>query len=268
MSPLGRPKRSPIKGHVSRQAGQGLKEYLDNYSTDEILKAILPLTFMLFWGSIELLHRYTPGKPTPLWVIGLLIAATLLHCVVRLKRCRDKMRKLCQGIDGEKYVSQIIERDLLSDGYRVVHDIPFETRGRKFNIDHLVIGPNGVFCIETKTWSKPFRGETVATYDGSKILLNGVKSCGNAIDQARALAKMAEERIGKLAGISVKVNPFVVCVGWYIRKHCTTNPDVCVVNEEALAAFIKAHAGTLDATVVDRIWQQLKDAQDTPHLTM
>ncbi len=252
-------RRSPIKGPIARQPGQGLNEYLVSFSNEEILRAVLPVGFVIWWFSIELIHRYTQ-RSTPLWLLGLLFVATLLFSIMRIRRCWNTMRKIQRGIDGERYVAQIIERDLIPSGYRALHDLPFEKDGRKFNIDHLLIGPNGVFCIETKTWSKPFRGETIATYDGSEILLNGVSRCGNAVGQARALAKFAEEQIKKLTGISVKVHSFVVCVGWFVRRTCAEPPDVLVVNEEALSAFVKACRGTLDNADLDQIWNRLKDA--------
>ena len=171
-----------------------------------------------------------------------------------------RAKTLRQGRDGERYVAQIIERDLIPEGYRVIHDLFIEKGGRKFNIDHLLIGKNGVFCLETKTWSKPFRGETVATYDGSKILLNGVERCGNAVGQARALAKEAEERIRDLTGISVKVTPFIVCVGWFVRKTIAGTPEVLVVNEEGLSAFVQNCSGSLSPTDADRISQRLMEA--------
>ncbi len=251
--------RSPIKGVVSRQAGQGLKEYLDSFLDEESLKALLPLGFAFFWLLLELLHRYRAGQ-TSLRVVGLFLAFAIVNFIVRLGRIRRKSRQLRQGLDGERYVAQIIERDLLPAGYRVLHDLPIERGRRKFNIDHLLIGPNGVFCVETKTWSKPFRGETVATYDGSRILLNGIERYGNAIRQARALAKIAEEQILKEVGTSVKVTPFVVCVGWYVRKLYAGTPDVLVVNEEALAAFVEKCPGSLAPADADRIWQRMKEA--------
>jgi len=37
---------------------------------------------------------------------------------------------------------------LMADGYRVYHDVPAEEKGAKVNIDHVVVGPTGLFAIE------------------------------------------------------------------------------------------------------------------------
>lgn len=243
--------RSPIKNPVKRQAGQSLSEHIDEFVGDQALLCVLPIGLAVFWLFIA----YLP--PTPHWLPWLFLALAIVNLVVRFPRSRREAKRKRQGFDGERYVAQIIEKDLVPEGYRVIHDLPIEKGERKFNIDHLLIGRNGVFCLETKTWSKPFRGQTIATYDGSKILLNGKDCCCDAVSQARALAKEAQEQIHKLVGVSVKVTPFVVCVGWFVERTSAGRPDVLVVNENGLGPFIKNCPGSLDPTDVERIYQRL-----------
>src|SRR5436190_1851904 len=58
-------------------------------------------------------------------------------------------------------------------GYVVFHDLPAERGKRKWNVDHVVVGPGGVFVLETK--ARPRRKakwdqeENVVIYDG-KVL--------------------------------------------------------------------------------------------------
>jgi hypothetical protein len=51
-----------------------------------------------------------------------------------------------QGADGEEIVGEILE-SLVADGWQVIHDVSF---GRG-NIDHIVVGPGGLFTVETKS---------------------------------------------------------------------------------------------------------------------
>lgn len=51
-----------------------------------------------------------------------------------------------QGAEGEEVVGRILE-ELAGDGWCVIHDVSF---GRG-NIDHVVIGPGGIFTVETKS---------------------------------------------------------------------------------------------------------------------
>ena len=249
-------KRSPIKGTVNRQAGQSIREQLDEYLDDNVLKAVLPLGFMLFWLFIEMIDRFSKQR-TSIWLIVILAVLAGINFAFRIVKIRRKARLMRQGQLGEQYVAQIIERDLLPKGYRVFHDIVLEKKERRFNIDHLLIGKNGVFCIETKTWSKPMRGETIAVFDGEKITLNGKVRHDDAVGQVRALANEASLFIKRQTGLAVNVVPVIVVVGWFVRKGWTGIPKALVVNEEALAPFVENVQGVLANDNIERIVQQM-----------
>jgi len=51
-----------------------------------------------------------------------------------------------QGAEGEEIVGGILE-GLLAGGWQVIHDVSF---GRG-NIDHIVVGPGGIYTVETKS---------------------------------------------------------------------------------------------------------------------
>src|SRR3954447_2034241 len=51
-----------------------------------------------------------------------------------------------QGAEGEEVVGRILE-GLGAEGWHVIHDVSF---GRG-NIDHIVVGPGGIYTIETKS---------------------------------------------------------------------------------------------------------------------
>lgn len=248
--------RTPIKGDINRQAGQSARDWLNDFVSDQALLAVLPLGIMLFWLWIELINRYS-RKPISLWLIGFLLILSAINFVWRFHRLRRHAKLMRQGLDGELYVAQIIERDLIPQGYRAFHDVVFDKGERKFNIDHLIVGPKGVFCIETKNWSKPMKGETVATFDGKFIYLNGKATQCNAVGQACALAKEASTLIKGLTGLTIDVIPVVVTIGWYVRKICVGRPKVLVVNEEALAVFVENYPGNMSKASIDLIVQKI-----------
>jgi hypothetical protein len=63
-----------------------------------------------------------------------------------------KLRELVhwtQGAKGERQVGAVLES--LSDrGFRCLHDLDI---GRGY-VDHVAVGPTGVFAIETKAWTR------------------------------------------------------------------------------------------------------------------
>ena len=76
-----------------------------------------------------------------------LAAAPVRNRIARLIGAHTDERAWRRGGDGEERMGNILGR--LPQGWHVFHDLPIGARGA--NVDHLVIGPAGVFTINTKT---------------------------------------------------------------------------------------------------------------------
>jgi hypothetical protein len=117
------------------------------------------------WGWLGLLSgsaalvipREQSGAVGP----GLFVGATLCLLVWLINRgstrregarplpgSRERDAQLVMGISGERQVSQVLARDLSSD-FVLVNGLKLP-RGAG-DVDHLVVGPTGVFLLETKT---------------------------------------------------------------------------------------------------------------------
>lgn len=60
------------------------------------------------------------------------------------------------GFEGEKQVTRLLESSL-DNSYYLVNDLVYSNdKGRKRNIDHILLGPNAIFAIETKNWRGKF----------------------------------------------------------------------------------------------------------------
>jgi hypothetical protein len=79
-----------------------------------------------------------------------LVAAALLGWRLRF-RPSEQARSWRRGAHGERHTARLLDR-LTRDGYVVFHDlaVPGNTSA---NVDHLVIGPTGVFVIDSKQWT-------------------------------------------------------------------------------------------------------------------
>ena len=82
-----------------------------------------------------------------------------------------------RGAEGERVVAELLETEL-PDGYHVFNDVRFP--GRTANIDHLVVGPSGVFVLNTKNW----RGTVGWAEDGKTLLWNGEPEKKNSASAA------------------------------------------------------------------------------------
>lgn len=73
------------------------------------------------------------------------------------RRQREKAERLQksaalweQGAEGEVAVARALEA--LPEGWVALHDLPWPGRQRA-NLDHVVVGPGGVFIVDAKNWS-------------------------------------------------------------------------------------------------------------------
>lgn len=104
-------------------------------------------------GGLRHIFLSAPESPAALLWMYLLAGGVLvsLGLAISLLSPTQEERLLGRGRRGEELVAR--ELDGLPDGWVVVNDIVVGTGGRGGQIDHLVLGPNGVFCIETKHWN-------------------------------------------------------------------------------------------------------------------
>ena len=146
---------------------------------------------------------------------------------------RPALRNLKQGRLGEQVVAQELER-LRVLGYEVFHDIMDESKG--CNVDHVLVGPGGVFTVETKTWSKCGAGSV--TVEAGEVRINGVAVEHDCLAQARAQASSVRDLIQALTGETFSVQPVLVFPGWFVVPP-TQPSDVWVLNPKLFAISLK-----------------------------
>ena len=97
-----------------------------------------------------------------------IILSYSLRAGPRLVRLARDIRDNKLGYLGERVVGEELNQ-LMLDGFRVFHDVPFDG----YNIDHVIIGPPGVFAVETKTRRKPRDDDGAkkyrVTFDGAVL---------------------------------------------------------------------------------------------------
>jgi hypothetical protein len=81
-------------------------------------------------------------------VLGL-AAAALVGWRLRF-RPSEQVTAWRRGAAGERRTARLLDR-LTRDGYVVFHDLAVP--GSSANVDHLVVGPSGVFVIDSKQWT-------------------------------------------------------------------------------------------------------------------
>jgi hypothetical protein len=107
-----------------------------------------------------------------------------------------------RGATGERHTARLLDR-LGRDGYVVFHDLamPHSTT----NLDHLVVGPSGVFVIDSKQWT----GQVDQSSDGH-IWHNHYR-----LDRTLTTIRWQAETLGRLLGVPVA--PLVCVHGAHIQ---------------------------------------------------
>lgn len=159
------------------------------------------------------------------------------------------IRNLRLGRDGERVVGELLE-PLRENGYRVFHDIP----GPDFNVDHVIVGPAGIFTIETKTKTKPMGGRPTILYDGQAIRLEDGRSFKKPLKQARAQAQWLANLLNDGRRATFTVRPVVVFPEWYVERIGTRSiQDVWVLNPKALDKFLDHEPQVLSSDAIDTV---------------
>jgi hypothetical protein len=217
---------------VRRRAGQSIREEIERLFEDRLfLFVVAPVFFWVFffnhWWQA---YSKTPPQPRVFLALSILVTGVSIIGVLRL---RPRIRALVRGERGERIVAEILE-DLTESGYRSFHDLKRDG----FNIDHVVVGPSGVFVIETKFRS----GSGIINFcNGEGLFVNGAPFSGDRDPVAQALGNAAEIRkmIKEDCKIDVWTTAVVVFVGDWKVKETWRRTDARVVSESQLLRYFE-----------------------------
>jgi hypothetical protein len=245
-------KKSPIKEQPMRVPGQSLSEEMDKVLNDQLMLYFMVPTLMVMMAVTEWVKWHNNAKPNPvMWTI--IAAISIVWFVIKYRQIKQSFRNLKLGHIGELAVGQFLEETLRPMGCQVLHDIPFDG----FNIDHVVIGENGIYAIETKTHRKPARGQASVNYDGQQVTVNGCSPDRDPVVQAKANAHSLRDLLEQSTSKRFAIRPVLLYPGWFVDR-MPPNPEIWVLNEKALVTFIGKSQQTLSPEDVSLITFHLK----------
>jgi len=134
-----------------------------------------------------------------------------------------------------------MDRDLTAAGYTAFHDLPAEKGGKKWNVDHVVVGPGGVFVLETK--ARPRRRargtqrEHEVRFDGEVLHFPWCYDA-KAAKQARYNVDWVRKYLGVYAPQNLRIQPVIVVPGWFVAP-TEKEFDVKVMNAKYLVAYLR-----------------------------
>jgi hypothetical protein len=225
--------KSPIKEKPLRHAGQSLDAKIDDLIADKILPYSMYALLVVMLAGYEWWRFYKNNPPSPK-TMTVFAGIVVIYVAVKIKKAIKEIKSLRLGRDGERIVGEYLDA-LREDGHRIFHDL----LGDNFNLDHVIVSTKGIFVIETKTYSKPVKGDDKIRYDGEQITIAGRKPMKDALVEVTAAANWLRKILKESTGKDYSIKPVVVFPGWFVEtKEDAWKYALWVMNPKALKTFI------------------------------
>jgi hypothetical protein len=190
------------------------------------------------------------------WRIGLTLAvlAAIVDAFISSRSTAGgRSRGLVSG--AQRRTKKELDK-LERSGYRSLHirEIP----GSDQVIDHFLVGPTGVYAIDSEQWDKRL---PVRTRNGRQ-LYHGPYSQKDRLEHARWEAEQASDLIGNALGEHVKVRPAMAVYGPAIPWGFATIRDVDVFSGDKLRKYLRRHRAGRDERLAPAEVERIYTAAD------
>ena len=212
-------KKSPLNLDMLRSPGESLRDEIEDMTFDIITYLIfIPIVPMFIYATAITQYLSLVDKHQvigAIYVYSTCCFGIIIFLSFKLSKLFGKRSRLRLGYECELMVGQEITC-LIKEGFNIFHDFPADG----FNIDHIAVGPTGIFAFETKGRAKHRIAENKnweVHFDGNKLIFPGWtedKPILQAINQAKWLGRW----IQKSTGTEYKVDPILIIPGWYVKR--------------------------------------------------
>ena len=166
----------------------------------------------------------------------------VLVFILRLLGAHSDERAWRRGAEGEEEVAFQLRK--LGESWRVLHSVPVGTNDT--DIDHVVIGPPGVFTLNTKN----HLGGRVSV-NAKAIYVNGTYQ--PYIAKSRAEGKRATKLLSAACGYNVTAHPLIVIMAKDLRIKGSPE-DVSIVGRKRISKWLSSQPPTLTPDAVEAIY--------------
>ncbi|HVU16696.1 MAG TPA: nuclease-related domain-containing protein [Candidatus Didemnitutus sp.] len=251
----------PERTRLRRGPGESLQRRVQLMDENQLylLFALMAVPILIGVGLLAVLQ--SAGFATPGVRMGISLASALVIVVLGAWYLAQEVIRRGNhylGWFGERMTAEELE-PLREQGWRIFHDVPGERGGHEFNIDHVLVGPGGVYSIETKMRRKgsarPGRKDHEVAYDGQRLSWPWTEDT-YGLAQAARNAEWLRDWLAVITGERLEVNPILVFPCWYVTPPNARHP-VSVVALPYLAGFVTMRNDVLNPTQVDLFARQL-----------
>jgi hypothetical protein len=231
----------------------GSSNYLKNQIRKYLSRAMLSLLLGVFIFALTCYYHIVFQTQT-ISVIDAIGFVTSIVGLLIFRYYQHKYHVYKGGQQGEKIVIKTLANDL-NDDYCLISGVYL--RGGGGDIDHVVLGPTGVYVLETKNWS----GKIVCNGDQWQRPGKQIKGCPSL--QVKNNAQRVK-RLLDLSPVFRKLDILVEGLIVFTNTHANltiNNPPVTILAIQQLSSYIKNQKHShLTKEQIQQIAKQIKNA--------
>lgn len=221
--------------------------------------AVPTLVFAWYFASTVRIDNQPRSDLTDFILIFAAGLVALAYFIQRLVRLITEKRHLVVATSAEVATGQYINQ-LMRYGYWVFHDVSLAGQ----QLQHLIVGPAGVFVVESKAhrvprkYLKPDAERAQVNFDGAQLVYpdwTDTDPIQAVLRQSQIIGKWLSSKISD----TVTPQPVLALPGWYVQSSDWKRVIAC--NPSNPAIIVKgSNQARLDATTVREILLSLKQA--------
>jgi len=153
-----------------------------------------------------LVRAALPVPPISSTIAGLLFFVLAVFVAAAANYSKVRLQAFLKGAKGEEVAAR--ELSLLPQGYTVFHGLDIRKRpglaSAGSDLDHVVVGPTGIFAVETKNWSDSI------TIENGELLYDGITPTRPPLEQVKNEAQSLRAYLKSKTDLNLEIQP-VLC---------------------------------------------------------
>lgn len=224
---LGKRRRSSQAGQYAEDRFRSLRGRWRRRVWRRMALFMVPL-----WAAALVFSWFTDGWAR--WYGGFFFGAFVMMFIAVWTSPPQHIERWATGAEGERRTERAL-RGLQRHGWQVTHDLDWPGAG---NIDHLVIGPGGVYVLDSKVWggvvSVDQAGATISPKDNPDAAWTARGEAGRMSRAGAAVARALAAR----TGLAVPAPTPVVVVWAPFPQRVESSGGITYVDGEHLADWL------------------------------
>ncbi len=248
-------KRSPLKQKPLPLPGGHLRDEWDKILNEQLFPVLTMAAVAVALAILEWAY-FLLNLPRHPWLMTIIAIAICFGAYFYFQKQKKGLFNYWLGYQGEIVVGQFLE-GLREKGFVPIHDVPCQENGKLFNIDHILIGPQGIFAVETKTCRKTVGHDDHIGYANGGLRVGTSPRGTKSIKQAQKNAKWVEDMLLGRMGEKISVRPLLLFPGWFVEQAATDTVkkdfDVLMLNPKALDGYITSYPKSLNQDQIQHL---------------